>query len=297
MFRRQTSSQWGPGASQPPGPRNGRSESGRRSAIRSAAEVGRSDRKWAPQPTGAGVGVQNENPDRAPPSLIKKELDMKKINSHQQAPLTGRRQARRLSASLLVVALSLVACGTDETSGDAGNDVASPAGENPSSSASGALTDDQCSAAATSADTFKVGGILPLTGNLSFQGPPEIGGVGLAVSDINAAGGVNGNPACFSIQDSGDSTDLSISTASAGTLIAGKPSVVIGAASSSVSLNVVDTFADNKITEISPANTRRPVRLLAVLLPHRPAGRRPGQRAGHPDQPGRLHQRRLPGLQ
>jgi branched-chain amino acid transport system substrate-binding protein len=46
-----------------------------------------------------------------------------------------------------------------------------------------------------------------------------------------------------------------VSTASAGTLIAGKPSVVIGAASSSVSLNVVDTFADNKIVEVSPANT------------------------------------------
>ena len=48
---------------------------------------------------------------------------------------------------------------------------------------------------------------------------------------------------------------MSVSTASAGTLVASKPSVVIGAASSSVSLNVVDTFADNKITEVSPANT------------------------------------------
>ena len=48
---------------------------------------------------------------------------------------------------------------------------------------------------------------------------------------------------------------MSISSASAQTLIASKPSVVIGAASSSVSLNVVDSFADSKIVEISPANT------------------------------------------
>ena len=48
---------------------------------------------------------------------------------------------------------------------------------------------------------------------------------------------------------------MSVSTASAGALVASKPSVVIGAASSSVSLNVVDTFADNKIVEVSPANT------------------------------------------
>ena len=101
----------------------------------------------------------------------------------------------------------------------------------------------------------QVGGILPLTGNLAYLGPPEIAGVGLAVSDINAAGGVDGTKACHDIQDSGDSTDMSVSTASAGTLIAGKPSVVVGAASSSVSLNVVDTFASNKIVEVSPANT------------------------------------------
>ena len=106
-----------------------------------------------------------------------------------------------------------------------------------------------------SADSFNVGGILPLTGNLAFLGPPAVAGVGLAVSDINAAGGVNGAKACHDVLDSGDSTDMSISTASAGTLVAGKPSVVIGAASSSVSLNFVDTLTAAKITEVSPANT------------------------------------------
>ena len=41
-------------------------------------------------------------------------------------------------------------------------------------------------------------------------------GVGLAVSDINAVGGVNDAKACHDIQDSGDSTDMSVSTSSAG---------------------------------------------------------------------------------
>jgi branched-chain amino acid transport system substrate-binding protein len=100
-----------------------------------------------------------------------------------------------------------------------------------------------------------VGGILPLTGNLAFLGPPAVAGVGLAVSDINAAGGVNGAKACHNVLDSGDSTDMSISTASAGTMVAAKPSVVIGAESSSVSLNFVDTLTAAKITEVSPANT------------------------------------------
>lgn len=160
-------------------------------------------------------------------------------------------------AGTAVLSLALAACGSDSSDGD--NDAA--AEESPTATASeeappaDTFTDDKCAAGMTSADTFRVGGILPLTGSLAFLGPPEISGVGLAVSDINAAGGVNGATACHDIQDSGDSADMSISTASAGTLVATEPSVVIGAASSSVSLNVVDTFADNKIVEISPANT------------------------------------------
>jgi neutral amino acid transport system substrate-binding protein len=168
------------------------------------------------------------------------------------------RRYRRLAATAALgvsLGLSLVACGDDSDSGDetAGGDETTSTTE-PSESAP-AFTDDKCASGATSADSFKVGGILPQTGNLAFLGPPEISGVGLAVSDINAAGGVNGAPACHQILDSGDSTDMSISTGSANTLVAGKPSVVIGAASSSVSLNFVDTLTDAKITQISPANT------------------------------------------
>jgi len=48
---------------------------------------------------------------------------------------------------------------------------------------------------------------------------------------------------------------MSVSTQSANTLVTTKPSVVIGAASSSVSLNFVDTLTDAKITQVSPANT------------------------------------------
>ena len=157
-------------------------------------------------------------------------------------------------AGTAALSFVLTACGDDS-----GDEPESKASDSPSSSESNAATDsftnDKCSGGQTSADTLRVGGILPLTGNLAYLGPPEVSGVGLAVSDINAAGGVDGAQACHDVQDSGDSTDMSVSTASAGTLVSSKPSVVIGAASSSVSLNVVDTFADNKIVEISPANT------------------------------------------
>ena len=160
----------------------------------------------------------------------------------------------RLVAGTAALGFVLAACGSSDSGGGSAASE-SPSASESSSSATETYTNDKCAANQTSADSFRVGGILPLTGSLAFLGPPEIAGLGLAVSDINAAGGVDGAQACHDVQDSGDSSDMSISTASAGTLVASKPSVVIGAASSSVSLNVVDTFADNKIVEISPANT------------------------------------------
>jgi len=155
-------------------------------------------------------------------------------------------------AGTAILGLALTACGSD--SNDEPESKASDSPSTSDSASNAAVTNDKC-ANETSADAYRVGGILPLTGSLAYLGPPEISGVGLAVSDINAAGGVAGAKACHDIKDSGDANDLSVSTQTAGALVDTKPSVVIGAASSSVSLNVVDTFADNKIVEISPANT------------------------------------------
>ena len=162
----------------------------------------------------------------------------------------------KVMAGTAVLALSLAACGSDDSSTPSAQDTNEPS-ETPteSESAPASFTNDKCKNNQNSGNAFYVGGILPLTGTLAYLGPPEVAGVGLAVSEINAAGGVNGSKACHNIQDSGDSTDMSVSSASGQTLVAAKPSVVIGAASSSVSLNVVDGFADNKIVEVSPANT------------------------------------------
>ncbi len=156
----------------------------------------------------------------------------------------------RLMAGGAALGLALTACGDGGDDDDAGGD------DNTTSTAdAAALTEAPCGGSASSADAFYTGGILPLTGSLAFLGPPEIAGVGLAVSDINAAGGVNGVDACHNILDSGDSNDLSVSRQSARQLVGNDPSVVIGAASSSVSLGFVDTLTEAKITQISPANT------------------------------------------
>ena len=185
------------------------------------------------------------------------ELRLKCTNSQRKVHNVNRSKTAtwvKVVAGSAALSLSLAACGgTDEEPAASASDTASaePSSEAPAET----MTNDECKAGDTSKKVFKVGGILPLTGNLAYLGPAEISGVGLAISDINAAGGVNGVMACHAIEDSGDSTDLSIAKATAGKLIAGKPSVVVGAASSSVTLSVVDDFADNKIVEVSPANT------------------------------------------
>jgi neutral amino acid transport system substrate-binding protein len=157
-------------------------------------------------------------------------------------------------AGTAALSLALAACGSGDDDQPSAEDTATAsedAGESPAAD----VTNDPCAAGTSSADTFKVGGILPITGNLAFLGPPEIAGVGLAVSDLNAAGGVNGADACHQIEDSGDTSDLAVSSNSADKLVQGEPSVVIGAASSSVTENVVQTFEDAQVTEVSPANT------------------------------------------
>lgn len=150
-------------------------------------------------------------------------------------------------AGAAVLALTLTACGSDtESEPDASDE---PTAEEET------FTKDECGNDTSSADTFKVAGILPITGNLAFLGPPEIAGVGLAVSDLNAAGGVGGADACQVILDSGDATDASVANGSAQQVVSGKASIVVGAASSSVTDIMLDAITGAPIVQISPANT------------------------------------------
>lgn len=103
-------------------------------------------------------------------------------------------------------------------------------------------------------DPLVIGTLLPLTGNLAFLGPPEVAGVQLAINDINAAGGVLGQPVQLVEGDSGDaSTDTATQTVDR--LLQSGVNAIIGAASSGVSLTVIDTITGAGVVEFSPANT------------------------------------------
>ncbi|MEY4024976.1 MAG: hypothetical protein RL438_489 [Actinomycetota bacterium] len=101
---------------------------------------------------------------------------------------------------------------------------------------------------------LKIGSLLPETGSLAFLGPPEFAGVEYAISLINAAGGVLGKPVEYVQGDSGDtSTDTASTTVDR--LLGENVDAIIGAASSSVSLTVIDKITAAGVIQFSPANT------------------------------------------
>ena len=101
---------------------------------------------------------------------------------------------------------------------------------------------------------LKIGSLLPETGSLAFLGPPEFAGVEYAISLLNAAGGILGKPVEYVQGDSGDtSTDTASTTVDR--LLGENVDAIIGAASSSVSLTVIDKITAAGVVQFSPANT------------------------------------------
>ena len=99
-----------------------------------------------------------------------------------------------------------------------------------------------------------VGTLLPLTGTLAFLGPPMSAGANLAISDINDAGGVLGQPVTLIETDSGD-TSTDTANTSVDRMLQGGVDVILGAASSGVSKTVIDKITGSGVMQLSPANT------------------------------------------
>jgi ABC-type branched-subunit amino acid transport system substrate-binding protein len=150
----------------------------------------------------------------------------------------------RLTIVAAAATLVLASCGSDDDEPEGSGS----ASESPTS-------DTESSAPAAKGDgTLVVGSLLPTTGDLAFLGPPEIAGVDTAIADINAAGGVLGTDVTHTEADSGDGTP-NIAPQSVDKLLDANSDVIVGAASSSVSLSVIDKIINAGVVQFSPANT------------------------------------------
>ena len=161
----------------------------------------------------------------------------------------------RSGIAVLALALVAAACGDD----DAGTSTtAAP----PSSTTTVAETTTTAPTTTSAAPTtaagrangiLEVGTVLPETGDLAVLGPPMINAVQMAVEDINAAGGVLGQPLELTPGDSGTNEDIA-NAAADGHLAAGVDAIV-GPASSRISLSVIDKITGAQTLMCSPSNT------------------------------------------
>ncbi|BCF83590.1 branched-chain amino acid ABC transporter substrate-binding protein [Rhodococcus qingshengii] len=166
----------------------------------------------------------------------------------------ARRTLVRTAAVLGAASLALAGCSSDKS-----DDSSSSGSTSGASAATTSVTTDctpeQAKAGATpSTEALRIGTLLPDTGSLSFLGPPMVAGTQLGVNDVNAAGGVLGQPVQLIPGDSGDTTTDTANTTVDRELAAGTQ-VIVGAASSSVSLKVIDKVASAGVVMFSPANT------------------------------------------
>jgi ABC-type branched-subunit amino acid transport system substrate-binding protein len=158
------------------------------------------------------------------------------------------------AAVLGVASLVLSACGGSTTSSESTSAAASAAASSAAASAEASTAPSAAASAECKNPALVLGTLLPQTGDLAFLGPPEFAGVKKAVDEINAAGGVNGAQVTEIIGDSGDTT-TDIASQTVDSQLSQGVSAIIGAASSGVSLTVIDKITSNGVLQMSPANT------------------------------------------
>ncbi|MBN9140754.1 MAG: ABC transporter substrate-binding protein [Micrococcales bacterium] len=101
---------------------------------------------------------------------------------------------------------------------------------------------------------LRIGTLFPTTGATAFLGAAQVAGVNAAIRDINAAGGVLGQPVEVVNRDSGDAT-TETAEASLAALVEKGVDVIIGPSSSVLAERLLPKAIEAGIPLISPAAT------------------------------------------
>ena len=165
-----------------------------------------------------------------------------------------RRRSLRLIAIFLGMSMLAAGCGDDDDTEAGGDEETEDTTEEGGNELAPELGDAAPACTGEADGTLTFGGLLPQTGDLSFLGPPEEAGASLAVADINAAGGVLGQDVVYMPGDSGDA-DPDVANPTVDAHLSAGADVIVGAAASGISLNVIDKITGACRIHFSPANT------------------------------------------
>ena len=119
--------------------------------------------------------------------------------------------------------------------------------------ASAGCTKPSVPAAQPSAGPLVLGTLLPVTGGFAHVGPSEEAGLQLAIKDIDAAGGVLGQPVTLIDSDSGDAFSA-VASQSVDRMLARKVDAIVGGTGSSVTLSVIDKVVGAGVALVSPGD-------------------------------------------
>ena len=155
---------------------------------------------------------------------------------------------RKALALIAILALVAAACGgSDGGSDEAVVEVETT--EAPATTEAPTTT----AAPAPASDPLILASLMPLSGDLASLGPGIALGAALSVEQINAAGGINGQPVQLIEGDSG--CDGAVALTSLNDVIAQGAQGVMGAACSGTSLAILDTAIAAEVVMVSPSNT------------------------------------------
>ena len=155
---------------------------------------------------------------------------------------------RKALALFAVLALVAAACGGSGSGGS--DDVEEEVVE---TTEAPATTAAPTTTAAPAGDPLVLASLMPLSGDLASLGPGIALGAALAVQQINAAGGINGQDVVLIEGDSG--CDGAVALTSLNDVIAQGAQGVMGAACSGTSLAILDTAIAAEVVMVSPSNT------------------------------------------
>ena len=102
--------------------------------------------------------------------------------------------------------------------------------------------------------TLTIGQLAPQTGSLSSIVPSLTTPVTTAIDEINAAGGVFGQPVSYSVANDGDKPDIALGSLET-LLESGSADAIMGPASSGVMLGMLDDVRARHVLMCSGSNT------------------------------------------